>query len=492
MSLRASYDAVVVGSGPNGLAAAVVLAQAGHSVLLIEGRDQLGGGTRTAALTLPDFAHDVCSAIHPMAALSPLFRSLPLGAHGLEWIHPPSPLAHPFDDGPPAMLESSLAGTASALGKDGDAYTRLLEPFVQGLDGLLPSLLGPLAWPRSPWLLARFGLQALRSARGFSEAHFRTPAARALFAGCAAHAILPFDRLTTAAIGLVLMTAAHAGGWPLPRGGSRAISAALASLFIELGGEIELGRTVRSLGELPLSRAVLLDVTPRQLLSMAGDQLPSLYRSRLNRYRYGPGIFKLDWALDGPIPWKSPACARAATVHLGGSFDAIAAGEAAVWRGEIPRDPFVLLAQQSLFDPTRAPSGQHTGWAYCHVPHGSTVDMTEAIELQVERFAPGFRDRILARHVLSPATLEAYNPNNVGGDITGGVTDLGQLFTRPLARWVPYATPLKGVYFCSSSTPPGAGVHGMCGYHAARAALRQVFGQRLALPSASPAGLARY
>jgi len=488
MASRSSYDAVVVGSGPNGLTAAAVLAQAGLAVLLIEGRDELGGGTRTTELTLPGFAHDVCSAIHPMAAVSPVFRSLPLAAHGLHWIQPESALAHPFDDGPPAMLETSLERTAEGLGVDARAYTRLFQPFVPELDRLLPSLLGPLAWPRAPWLLARFGLRALRSAQGLADGTFTTERARGLFAGCAAHSILPFDRITTSAIALVLMTVAHAGGWPMARGGSRAISGALASYFVQLGGEVELGRTVRSLDELPSARAVLLDVTPRQLVAMGATRLPAGYRARLGRYRYGPGVFKLDWALDGPIPWKSPACARAGTVHLGGTFEAIAAGEAAVWRGEAPSAPYVLLAQQSLFDDTRAPAGKHTGYAYCHVPHGSSVDMTFAIEAQVERFAPGFRDRILARHAMSPAAFEAYDPNYVGGDITGGVTDLGQLFTRPVARLTPYGTPVRGLYLCSSSTPPGGGVHGMCGYQAARAALRQVFGQRLPAlaPTASP------
>jgi phytoene dehydrogenase-like protein len=377
------------------------------------------------------------------------------------------------------MLEPSLVATAAGLGSDARAYRELFAPFLRDQARLLPALLGPLRWPEHPLLLARFGLRALRSARGLADAFFKQPAARALFAGCAAHSFLPFDRLTSSAIGLVLLLVGHARNWPFPRGGSEAIVRALAGYFERLGGEIETGHTVRSMGDLPPAKAVLFDLTPRQILAIVGDRFPQGYRRRLERYRYGPGIFKVDWALDGPIPWKAPGCSRAGTVHLGGTFEEIAAAEAAIWRGVHPEKPYVLVAQQSLFDDSRAPIGKHTGWAYCHVPHGSTFDMTDAIERQMDRFAPDFRDRILARSRLSSRDLEAYNENYVGGDITGGVTDLGQLFTRPVARLVPYATPARGIYICSSSTPPGAGVHGMCGYFAARAVLRAEFGQKV-------------
>jgi phytoene dehydrogenase-like protein len=479
MPKQSSYDAVVVGAGPNGLAAAIVLARAGKAVLLVEAHGRVGGGTRTDELTLPGFLHDVCSAIHPMAAASPLFRALPLAEFGLTFIDPPAALAHPLENGDVAMLETSIDATASALGVDGDAYLRLLGPLVKNHEKLIPGLLAPLRVPAHPFLLLRFGLSALRSAAGLADARFRQARARALLAGCAAHSILPFDRATSAAIGLVLLLAGHAYGWPFPRGGSEAIARALADYFESIGGEIETGRPIRSLADLPRARALLFDVTPRQLVAICGDRLPAGYRRTLSRYRYGPGVFKVDWALDGPIPWKNRDCARAATVHLGGTFEEIADAEAAVWRGVHPERPYVLVAQQSLFDPTRAPEGRHTGWAYCHVPSRSTLDMTDIIEQQVERFAPGFRDRILARSRMSPAAFEIYNENYVGGDITGGVTDLGQLFTRPAARLVPYAAPAQGIYICSSSTPPGAGVHGMCGYWAARAALRSVFGESM-------------
>ncbi len=474
---ESSYDAIVVGSGPNGLAAAILLAQAGLGVLVIEAKETIGGGARTAELTLPGFLHDVCSAIHPMGVVSPFLRTLPLAEHGLAWVHPDAPLAHPLDDGSAAVLERSVADTGLTLGEDAAAYRSLMEPFASRADDLIPDLLAPLRAPRHPLLLTRFGLSAMRSARGLCE-RFAGAHARALFAGCAAHSILPLDTPLTAAIGLVLAVAGHAIGWPCARGGSRSIVQAMASYFESLGGVIETGRRVGSLGELPDARAILFDLTPRQIVAIAGERLPAGYRRRLERYRHGPGCFKVDWALAGPIPWKAAACGRAATVHLGGRFEEIAEGEAAVWRGEHPRKPFVLVAQQSLFDPTRAPAGKHTGWAYCHVPHGSTVDQTEAIEGQIERFAPGFRDLILARSTMSPAGFEAYNENYVGGDITSGVNDATQLFTRPVARIVPYSTPDDRLWICSASTPPGAGVHGMCGYFAAEAALARVFGRR--------------
>jgi phytoene dehydrogenase-like protein len=465
-------DAIVVGAGPNGLAAAIALARAGRSVLLLESGPTVGGGARTAELTLPGFRHDVCSAIHPLGVGSPFLRRLPLDRHGLAWIQPDAPLAHPLDDGTAVVLERSVDRTAAGLGGDGAAYRRLLEPFVRQADELLADALGPLRVPAHPLLLARFGLYGVRSAHGLADSTFRGERARGLFAGLAAHSLLPLDRAVTAAFGLVLALLAHAYGWPVARGGSQALSDALASYLRSLGGEIECGRPVESLAELPPARAVLLDVTPRQLVALAGDRLPAAYRRRLLGYRYGPGVFKLDLALEGPVPWSSAECARAATVHLGGALEEIGRSEAAVWRGEHPERPFVLVGQQSLFDRSRAPDGKHAVWAYCHVPNGSEVDMTEPVERQIERFAPGFRERVLARHMMGPRELERYNPNYVGGDINAGVQDVRQLLTRPVARLVPYETPLSGVYLCSASTPPGGGVHGMCGYWAARAALR--------------------
>ena len=470
-----AYDAVVVGSGPNGLAAAITMARAGRSVLVLEAREAIGGGCRSAELTLPGFVHDVCSAIHPLGLGSPFFKTLPLGDHGLEWIHPPAPVAHPLDDGTAVVIERSVEETAAGLGPDAAAYRRLMGPLSAEWDALAPELLAPLHLPRHPLAMARFGLMAVRSASGFAQARFRGERARAVFAGIAGHSILPLERTATAAIGLVLGALTHAVGWPLPRGGSRRIADALAAHLRSLGGEIRTGSPVESLDSLPPARAVLCDVTPRQLLKLAGDRLRGRYRRGLERYRYGPAAFKLDFALSGPIPWKAAECARAATVHLGGTLDEIAASEAAVGRGEHPDRPFVLLVQPSLFDASRAPAGRHTAWAYCHVPNGSTFDMRARIEAQIERFAPGFGDLVLARSVLTPARLQELNANYVGGDINGGAQDLGQMFTRPVARIVPYSTPVRGLYICSSSTPPGGGVHGMCGHHAARAALRALF-----------------
>lgn len=467
-------DAIVVGSGPNGLAAAITLVQAGCAVLVLEAKASIGGGMRSAELTLPGFSHDICSAIHPLGVGSPFFRSLPLINYGLEWIYPPAPLAHPLGDSA-VMLEQSIAATGATLGPDAAAYHKLMAPLVAGWNNLAKDLLGPFPFPpHHPIILARFGLNAIRSARRLAESRFKGEKARALLAGLAAHSIMPLEKPPTASFGLVLGILGHAVGWPLPKGGSQRIADALAAYLRSLGGEIVTNSPVESLDALPPARLVMADITPRQFLGLAGDRLPPGYRRQLEGYRYGPGVFKVDWALDGPIPWQAAECLRAGTVHVGGTLEEIAASERAMWQGPPAEKPFVLVAQQSLFDPTRAPVGKQTLWAYCHVPHGSTVDMTARIEAQIERFAPGFRERILARHAMSPAQFERYNPNYIGGDINGGVQDFWQLFTRPVARWVPYSTPIKGVYLCSSSTPPGGGVHGMCGYHAARAALKMM------------------
>jgi len=467
------WDAVIIGSGPNGLAAAVALAQRGAAVLVLEARDQIGGGTRTAELTLPGFAHDVCSAVHPLGILSPYLRTLPLETHGLRWIRPPASVAHPLDDRPAVLLHPSLDETVAQFGDDGEAYRRLLAPLLTDPHGLLADALAPLGIPRHPLLMARFGLRGLRSAEGVAR-RFRDTEARALLAGCAGHAILPLDRPLTAAVGLMFLLAGHVEPWPVAAGGSQAIANALASLLASHDGRIETGVNIGAINDLPPARVYLFDTNPGQLASIAGAALPASYLRRLKKFRYGPGVFKLDWALDGSIPWRDPRCRLASTVHLGGTFEEIAAAEAAVWRGEHPARPFVLLCQQSEFDLSRAPAGKQTGWAYCHVPAGSTVDMTVAIEGQIERFAPGFGQRILARHVTNCADFERYNANYVGGAIAGGVADLSQLFTRPVARLNPYTTPNPRILICSASTPPGGGVHGMCGYYAAQTAIRRL------------------
>ena len=468
------WNAVVVGAGPNGLAAALALAQAGWSVEVFEAGETVGGGARSAELTLPGFVHDVCSAIHPLGAGSPFLSRLPLERHGLRWIHPPLALAHPFDDGTAAALSRSFEETGESFGKSEDAraWERLLRPFSEAWEDLAPDLLAPLHLPRHPFRMARFGLLGLRPATALAR-RFRGFRAQALFAGIAAHSCAPLEKAPTAAVGLMLAVAGHGVGWPQPAGGSQRIADALTSLLRELGGRITTGRLVKSVAELPPASACLFDLTPAQMLRLDGLRWPPRYRRRLDRYRYGPGVFKIDWALSGPIPWRAEACRRAGTIHLGGRMEEIAESERACWSGKESERPFVLAGQASLFDPSRAPAGSHTAWAYCHVPHGSTVDMTARIEAQVERFAPGFRDLILARHTKNTAQLETYNPNLIGGDINGGALLLSQLFTRPLVTFNPYATPDPRVFLCSSSTPPSGGVHGMCGYHAAQAVLRR-------------------
>ena len=472
MTERGAYDAVVVGAGPNGLAAAVELARAGRSVAVLEAEETVGGGTRSAEITLPGFVHDLGSAIHPLGYASPFFRSLPLEEHGLEWVHPPAPLAHPFDDGTAAVLERSVEETAAALGPDARAYERLMKGVAEDAPRIASYFVGSPRLIRHPVSLAASAARAVRPARGLAESFFEGEKARGLFAGNGAHSFLPLEKPPSALFGLVLGTLGHAFGWPFPKGGSQRIADALTSYLISLGGEVYTGVRVGSVEEVPRTRAVLFNVSPRQLLGIAGEHFTEGYRRALKKYRYGPGVFKVDFALDGPIPWKAEECLRAGTVHLGGTLEEISAGEAAIWRGEHPERPFVLLAQQSLFDRTRAPDGKHTAWAYCHVPNGSEFDMTGRIEGQIERFAPGFRDRILAKTTRGPADLERQNANLVGGDINGGVADLRQLFTRPVLKLNPYSTPAKGLYICSSSAPPGGGVHGMSGYLAARVALR--------------------
>jgi phytoene dehydrogenase-like protein len=467
-------DAVVVGSGPNGLSAAVELARNGASVLVLEARDTIGGGTRTEELTLPGFRHDVCSAAHPLGRLSPYFTKLPLADHGLEWIPATVSIAHPLDDQPAVIVQHSIDETSRGMGRDADAYRRLIGPLVPRAADLLADALAPLHVPRHPLLLARFGVRALLPASVLARVLFREARARAALAGCAAHSVLPLERVISGAAGVMFLLTAHVQDWPVAKGGSAAVTNALARYLETLGGRIETGVMVSSLGDLPAARVCVFDTSPAQLAAIAGPVLPSGYVRGLRRYRYGPGVFKLDWALDGAIPWADPACLAASTVHIGGTLEEIAAGEAAVWRGRHPERPYVLLVQQSQFDRTRAPAGEHTGWAYCHVPAGSTVDMTDVVERQVERFAPGFRQRIIARHVMGPADLERFNANDVGGAITGGVADIVQLFARPTARIDPYSTPNQRVYLCSAATPPGGGVHGMCGYHAARSALRRM------------------
>jgi phytoene dehydrogenase-like protein len=467
--------AVVIGSGPNGLAAGITLARAGLEVVVHEAADRLGGGMRSAELTLPGFVHDVCSSIHPLGQASPLFRTLELD---VEWVQPEAPAAHPLDDGTAVLLEHGLLSTAAGLGDDGSAYRELVGPLIDSWHEVERVLIGPhpvsgrALWGLGERLGARGLAAALRAslgtAREVAESTFRTERGRAWFAGHAAHSMLPLERRPSGGFGLTLLVLGHVVGWPFPRGGSQALADALAAKLRSLGGEVV---TSSPVDELPDADLVLADVVPRELLRIAGASLPERYARRLRAYRHGPGAFKLDWALDGPIPWAAEQCRLAGTVHVGGTLDEISHSEWGAWRGRPVERPFVLLAQTSLFDPTRAPAGKHTAWAYCHVPNGSDVDMTERIEAQIERFAPGFRELILARHAMGPTELEARNRNLVGGDLNGGAMDLGQLFFRPVRRLVPYRTPVRGLYICSAATPPGGGVHGMCGYSAARTAL---------------------
>lgn len=465
----ADPDIVVIGAGPNGLAAAIALARAGRRVIVVEAQADIGGSCKSEPLTLPGFVHDVCSAVHPMALASPFFRSLPLRDFGLDWIEPSAMLAHPFDDLPAAIVERSLAETAARLDGDRGPYSRVIGSVVDSWPLIADAILGPPRVPRHPVALARFGWDALKSAERLCGA-FGGPRARGLLAGIAAHGMGPLDSPPSGAIALVLGALAHVRGWPFPKGGAQRLSNALAGYLRSLGGEIVTGAPVANVDDLPPARAVLCDLSPRPLLRIAGHLLPDDYRRKLEAYRYGMGVFKVDWALAAPIPWRDPAVSRAGTVHLGGTFEEIAASERDAWEGRVSERPFVLLAQQSLFDPSRAPAGRHTAWTYCHVPSGATVDMLPRIELQIERFAPGFRDRVLARHVTTPADLERRNPNLVGGDIAMGVTDLRQMLFRPTLRW--YRTPRRGLYICSAATPPGVGVHGMCGYFAAQAVLK--------------------
>ncbi len=476
------YDAVIVGSGPNGLAAAVRLAQEGLHVKVFEGKESIGGGCRTSELTLPGFYHDVCSAIHPLAVGSPFFRQLPLKDHGLEWIHPQTAMAHPFDDGTSALLTQSVDETSTKLtelgmheGKENSEYLKVFRKLVSAWILLDKNFLGPPCIPGYPLKALSFGLKAVLPAENFAKIYLKSRHERSLFAGLAAHSIMPLERPMTSAAGIVLAVLAHIYGWPFPKGGSQKIADALASYFLSLGGEIETSAEIKSIEELPPSKAVIFDLTPRQLIKIAGNRLPEKYKKKLARFRHGPGVFKIDYALSEQVPFTSKECLTAGTVHIGGTIEEISEAEKIVWNGGHPEKPFVILAQQSLFDKTRAPEGKQTLWAYCHVPNGSGVDMTERIERQIERFAPVFRETILAKSIMNAEDFEKYNPNYIGGDINGGVQDLMQFYGRPVWSFSPYKTPSKGIYICSSSTPPGGGVHGMCGFHAAEKVIKDLF-----------------
>ena len=468
------YDIIIIGSGPNGLSAGIVLAQKGLKVLIIEAADTEGGGTRTAELTLSGFKHDVCSAVHPMGYLSPYFKTLPLGKFGLKWIIPEASVAHTLDTEGAVLLTKSIEETAQNLGVDAKAYKNLVTHFVEHADILLEDSLKPLGIPKDPFLLLRFGLKAFQPATFFTKHIFKTERAKALFAGCAAHSVLPLDKFFTTAIGLMFLVTGHVENWAIPKGGSQNIAKALAGYFKSLGGEFMFSTKIDLFEQLPKAKKYIFDTDPLQMAHIAKEQLPFSYKNRLKKYRFGPGVFKVDYALDAPIPWRDTRCLKAATVHIGGTFDEIAKSEKDAWEGRISEKPFVLLCQQSQFDDSRAPTGKHTGWAYCHVPNGSNTDMTERIENQIERFAPCFKDTILARHTMTPQDFQNYNPNYLGGAITGGVSDIFQLFTRPVARFDPYSTPNPDIFICSASSPPGGGVHGMCGFYAAQSVLKSI------------------
>jgi phytoene dehydrogenase-like protein len=471
---KRDYDAVVVGSGPNGLAAAILMQQKGLSVLLLEAKNEIGGGLRSAELTLPGFKHDICSAIHPMAAASPFFKTIPLGEFGLQYIYPEVDAAHPLDGGKVAVLKGNVEETAKLLGTDEHAYRAIMGSVTKAWPLIDKDVLGPLHFPKHPLIMANFGLKAMPPS-SFLINKFKTNEARALMAGMAAHSMQPLTYTSTSAIALVLTAAGHLQGWPIPKGGSHSIANALAAYFTSIGGTIQTGTYVTSLDQLPSAHAVLFDTSPKQLLQIAGHKFSSIYKWQLDRYRYGMGVYKVDWALDDAIPFTAEGCRKAGTVHIGNTFEEIKAAEQQTWDGSHPEKPFVLLAQQSTFDDSRAPAGKHTAWGYCHVPNGSTKNMTEAIENQIERFAPGFKERILAKHTMDTRQMEEYNANYIGGDINGGVIDIRQLFTRPALRYSPYKTSAQGLYICSASTPPGGGVHGMCGYWSAKKALKDVF-----------------
>lgn len=468
------FDAVIIGSGPNGLSAGIALAKAGLSVQIVEAGDTVGGGMRTAELTLDGFHHDICSAVHPMGYLSPYFRELQLENYGLEWVFPEVSVAHPLDNEPAVILEKSVERTSDQLGKDSKRYKRIMRPFANRIDELFEDMLGPLGFPGSPILFTQFGSQALLPATLYARLVFKEKRAKALFAGCAAHSILPFDKLFTTALGLIFLASGHGVNWPFPKGGSQALAYALQDCFTEAGGSIQLSTKIDHFDQLPEARAYLFDTDPWQVASIAEHNLPERYKKRLRKYNFGPGVFKIDLALSEPIPWKDPNCYKASTVHVGGTFEEIEAAEKAVWKGEHSDTPYVLMAQQSHFDETRAPEGKHTCWAYCHVPNGSDLDQSQIIKNQIERFAPGFQDTILAEHKMNASAFETYNPNYVGGAVTGGAADISQLFTRPVVRVDPYRTPNKKIYICSASTPPGGGVHGMNGYYAAQSVLRRL------------------
>ncbi|MEX0609804.1 MAG: NAD(P)/FAD-dependent oxidoreductase [Balneolaceae bacterium] len=470
------FDAVIVGSGPNGLSAGIRLAQEGLRVKILEASSTIGGGTRTQELTEPGFFHDVCSAVHPTAVSSPFFRSLNLENHGLEWIHPKYPFAHPLEDGKAMVISKSLEKTLATLGKDSKNYRQLYKEFIEHWDLLSEDVFGELRIPKHPLITARFGWYGMFSAKLLSNSMFDLAGTKALFAGCAAHSILPLNKAFTASFGLVLGASAHAVGWPFAKAGSASVTKALAKVFESLSGAIETEIEVTSLSQLPSSKTILFDLTPLQISRIAGDKLPSSYKNKLHRFKYGPGVFKMDWALSEPVPWINEKCKEAGTLHLGGTFEEIADSEITAWKGEHHEKPYVLLSQPSVFDESRAPKGKHTLWAYCHVPNGSEKDMSEAIENQIERYAPGFRDTIISKKTMNTRQMETYNPNYIGGDINGGAQIMRQLFGRPVLKWNPYKIPVEGMYICSASTPPGGGVHGMSGFNAAQSVLKNEFG----------------